>query len=153
MRGLFPPQVLLRLGALKQPVAAEKAPAEQARAVCQSYAQLLQGCLTRSSHSQFELSGLAVYADVQALEQSLSRCLAQQAEPTLQHWQTHLQVLVAQYRASFEELAQAQSWLQALRQVLDSAALPSAEQAGAGGDAVARELARELGWMADQSEL
>ena len=90
---------------------------------------------------------------MQALLVSLSRCLAQQAEPTLLEWHTRLQAIVAEYRASFGEVAQAQSWLQALRQVLDSAALPSAERAGAGGDAVARELAQLLGWLADQSEL
>jgi hypothetical protein len=153
MRGLFPPQVLNRLGALKKQVAADPAPVDQARVVCQGYAQVLQGCLTRSSHSRFDLSGLEVYTDMQALLESLSHCLAQQAEPTLLQWQTRLQAILAEYRASFEEVAQAQSWLQALRQVLDSAALPSAERAGAGGDAVARELAQLLGWLADQSEL
>lgn len=134
-------------------LAAEKAPAEQARAVCQGYAYVLQGCLARSSHNRLDLSGLAVYADVQALLASLARCLAQQSEPTLLEWHTRLQTIVAEYRASFGEVAQAQSWLQALRQVLDSAALPSAERPGAGGDAVARELAQLLGWLADQSEL
>jgi hypothetical protein len=153
MRGLFPPQVLNRLDAVNQLLAADPGPADEARRVCQGYAQVLQGCLGRSSHSRFDLSGLAVYADVQALVESLARCLAQQTEPTLLEWQTHLQAILAEYRASFEELAQAQSWLQAIRQVLDSAALPSAEAAGAGADTVARELAQVLGWLADQREL
>lgn len=153
MRGLFPPQVLNRLGAVAERAVADPAPADQARAVCQGYAQVLQGCLARTSHSRFDLSGLQVYADVQALLESLSRCEAQQAEPTMLEWQTRLQALVAEYRASFEEVAQAQSWLLALRQVLDNAELPSAERAGAGGDAVARQLAQVLGWLADQSDL
>src|SRR5215212_9422579 len=149
MRGLFPPQVLNRLLEVDELVAADPTPAEQERVVCQGYAQLLQGCLGRSSHSRFDLSGQAVYADVQALVELLERCLAQQAEPTLLEWHTRLQAIVAEYRTAFGEVAQAQSWLLAIREVLDSAALPSAEAAGAGGDAVARELAQVLGWLAD----
>ena len=151
--GLFPPQLVS--GIAVPPVAghADEAATVGVQAVLQGYAQVLQGCLGRSSQTRFDLAGVQLYADVEAILQSVARCCAQHADATLQHWQTVLHDLVTTYRAAFAEVAEAQTWVEALRTVLDSAPLPTAEERGAGADAVAREVAYVLGRLAERTDL
>jgi len=120
--------------------------------VRQRYAQVLQGCLGRRSQTPFDLAGLRLYDDLQALAASLQRCLEQHGDPILHQWHAMLRASLPSYRAAFAEVAEAQTWVAAIRAVLD-VALPTDQDPGAGGDAVARQLAHLLGPLADRSDL
>lgn len=120
--------------------------------VRQGYAQVLQGCLGRQSQTPFDLAGLALYSDLQALNGSLQRCLEQQEDSTLRQWQRALQGILPSYQAAFAEVDEAQRWVAALRTVLD-VALPTEQTPGPGGDAVARQMAQVLGTLADRTDL
>lgn len=151
MQALFPPQVL---SGLAEPLLEDEAPQVATRlSVQQGYAQVVQICLSRTSHSPFDLTGLQAYTDVQALVQSLGRCLSRQEDPTLRAWRALLQECLSRYQAAFGEVAEAQSWIGVIRQVLDAAGLPSEQNRGAGADAVARQLAQVLGELADRQDL
>src|SRR5207247_6358793 len=61
--------------------------------------------------------------------------------------------ILERYRPAREEVAEAQTWLLAIREVLDTTPLPTATAAGPGGDALAREMAHVLGSLAERTEL
>ena len=121
--------------------------------VQQGYAQVLQGCLGRASQTPFDLAGLQLYTDVQAIAASLQRCVAQHDDSILRHWCQIVAGIVTCYDAAFAEVAEAQTWVTAIRQVLDAAPVPTAHAPAPGGDAVARQLAHVLGGLADRTDL
>jgi len=121
--------------------------------VVQQYAHLLQLSLGRVSQNRFDLAGLQLAADLQALADSLGRCAEHQPHALLAQWQTTLQALLGQYTQRVAEIARTADWLGAVRAVLDAAALPTLETPGLGGDAVALQLARVLGPIMDAAEL
>jgi hypothetical protein len=121
--------------------------------VVERYAQLLQLSLARPRRSCFDCAGVQLYADLQALAASLARAQAQVPHPLLEEWSGTLSSILPLYQERAAELQQAQSWLEAVRQVLDDAALPTKEERGPGGDGVARQLALILGAMMDEGEV
>jgi hypothetical protein len=127
--------------------AAEVAPS--AAAVIQRYAQVLQLSLGRSRRSSFDWAGVQLYAELQALAASLDRCQRIQPHPVLALWSAALTAILTRDQARAVELRQTQTWLDAVRQVLDTAQVASADDAGPGADAVARDLATVLGAVLD----
>jgi hypothetical protein len=119
--------------------------------VIQGYARVLQQALARAGRAPWFLAGLAVYADLAALRDSLARCLWVNENPRLRRWQITLTQQVQAYAANFAVVRQAQAWIEALRQTLDAIPLPTRLRPGAGGDAAARQGAETLGQIADQT--
>ena len=145
-----PPPLLLMA---RSPTLATAKPAEDERQahVIQGYARVLQQALAREGRAPWFLAGLAVYADLAALRDSLARCLRVNENPRLRLWQLTLTQQVQAYAADFAVVRQAQAWLEALRQTLDAIPLPTLQLQGAGGDAAARQVAATLGQSADQT--
>jgi hypothetical protein len=125
-------------------------PPARAEGVVQGYARALQQVLGGAGRAPWVLGGLTMYADLQALHDSLTRCLQVGEEPHLRLWHTVLAQRLPTYAAGFAEVRQGQDWVAALRYTLDEAALPTAATPGPGSAAVARQLAQVLGQMADQ---
>jgi hypothetical protein len=94
-----------------------------------------------------------LYADLQALAASLKRVQQQQPHPLLAEWSSVLSSIVPNYQERAAHLHQTQGWLEAVREVLDAAALPTVEQRGPGADRVARQLALVLGAIMDEGEV
>jgi hypothetical protein len=130
---------------------AEAAPS--AAAVIQRYAQVLQLSLGRGRRSSFDWAGVQVYAELQALVASLNRAQAVAPHPLLADWASTLSSILPTYQHRAAELRQTQTWLCAVRQVLDAAALPTRDERGPGADAVARDLATVLGAIMDTPEV
>ncbi len=122
-----------------------------ASAVVAGYTQVLHLSLGRVNRTPFDLAGLKLYAELQAIADSLAASLAQRNEPTLRQWYRLLRTTLPGYAAAFAEVRQAEAWLTEIRQVLNTAALPTLSQPGPGGDAVALAVAHVLGRIADQA--
>ncbi len=131
--------------------AVQPAEAERRARVIQGYARVLQQALAREGRAPWFLAGLAVYADLEALRDSLARCLRVNENPRLRLWQVTLTQQTQAYAADFVVVRQAQAWVEALRQTLDAIPLPTLLLPGAGGDAAARQVAATLGQIADQT--
>lgn len=121
--------------------------------VVQAYARVLTESLGRRGRAPFVLAGLALWDDLQAIRDSLARCLAWQEDPYLRHWHDTLARLLSAYEQSFAEVRLGKEWVDTLRRILDEAPLPSREEPGPGGDEVARRFAHALGRLADGPEL
>jgi hypothetical protein len=135
-------------GLAARPVAVAEA-VQTVAAVVQEYAQVLQVSLGRGRLHCFDWAGVRLYADLEALATSLSRAQALRPHPLLEHWAATLTSILASYQERSAELEQTESWVEAVRQVLDAAALPSPSEPGPGADAVARQLAVVLGAIMD----
>lgn len=121
------------------------------QAVVQQYARALQESLGRQGRAPFVLAGVALFDDLQALQDSLARCLALYEEPHLRHWHTVLARLLPQYAPAFASVRQGQAWVSHLRTILDNAPMPTVDAPlPNGADAVARDFAHALGMLADQ---
>src|SRR5215210_6881867 len=81
---LFPPQVVSGLAAPPAAACLDEPASASPQTVLQGYAQVLQACLGRTSQSPFDLAGVQVYSDVEAILQSLARCRAQHDDATFQ---------------------------------------------------------------------
>jgi hypothetical protein len=121
--------------------------------VVERYAQLLQLSLGRPRRSSLDWAGVQLYADLEALAASLTRTQVLRPHPLLTEWSSTLSSVLASYQNRAMELHQAQRWLEAVREVLDAARLPTAEERGLGADGVARQLAVVLGAMSDVSDV
>jgi hypothetical protein len=93
-----------------------------------------------------------MFDDLRALHRTLEQCLALGEAPHLRHWYNVLGGVLPNYQSAFEEIQQALGWVEGIKTILDIP-LPTTEQAGPGGDAVARQLAHYLGQLADISGL
>jgi hypothetical protein len=93
-----------------------------------------------------------MFEDLCALRQALRQCLALGDDPHLHHWYTVLDKTLPLYRSAFEEVQQALGWVDGVKEILN-VPLPTTEEPGAGGDAVAQDLAHYLGRLADATEL
>jgi hypothetical protein len=113
-------------------------------AVVQGYAQVLQTSLGRTSQNVFDLAGLHLYEDLQAIGASLQRCCQQHAHPVLQTWQTALARILPAYATPFAEVAQAHTWLAELRDVFDQAQLPTRTRPSPGAATVAHDVTQRL---------
>jgi hypothetical protein len=93
-----------------------------------------------------------MFDDLCALRQTLAHCLVLGDDPTLRHWYTVLDGILPSYVPAFTEITQALDWMDSIEAILASP-LPTDEEPGPGGDAVARNLAHFLGPLADASGL
>jgi len=114
---------------------------------------VLQLSLGRGRRSSCDWAGVQLYADLHALTASLSRAQAVAPHPLLAEWATTLNAILTTYQDRTVELRQAQTWLDAVREVLDTAALPTRDERGPGADAVARDLATVLGAIMDTPDV
>lgn len=146
-----PCRSLLPAGAAPSTAPAAEKPSPTAAEVIQRYAQVIQQALARDGRAPWFLAGLALYDDLQAIADSLARCLQVRPDPYLQLWRATLDTQVQPYAPAFEVVRQAQAWIEAVRQVLDEAPLPTPDAPGPGSAEVARSLAFTLGRIADQS--
>lgn len=121
--------------------------------VIQRYAQLLQLSLGRSRRSSLDCAGQQLYADLQALAVSLTRAQSLMPHPLLLEWSRTLSRILPLYEERAAQLRQAAGWLEAVREVLDDAPLPTVEQRGPGAAGVGRQLALVLGAIMDQREV
>jgi hypothetical protein len=117
------------------------------------YAQLLQLSLGRSRRSCLDWAGVQLYAELQGLAASLARAQALKPHPLLEEWSSILSNILPLYQERAAELRLAQGWLEDVREVLDAAPLPTAEERGLGADGVARQLALVLGAMMDERQV
>jgi hypothetical protein len=108
----------------------------------------LRQALSRKGRAPFILSGWPMFDDLGALHRTLAQCLALGQDSHLRHWYTVLDNTLPLYEPAFAEVQQALDWVDGIKVVLDIP-LPTAEEPGPGGDAVARQLAHYLGPLAD----
>ena len=85
-----------------------------------------------------------MFDDLCAWQQALGQCLALGDDPHLRHWYTVLDETLPPYEPAFVEVGQALGWVGGIDAILDIP-LPTAEEPGPGGDAVAQQLAHYLG--------
>ncbi len=112
----------------------------------------LQQALARKGRAPFVLSGLPMFEDLWAIQQNLERCVTLRDEPHLRCWYDVLHATLPQYQAPCAEVSQALAWVKGLQQVL-GAPLPTDDDPGPGGDAVALRLAHYLGQLAELADL
>lgn len=93
-----------------------------------------------------------MFDDLCALHRTLAQCLALGDDPHLRHWYTVLDEILPSYMPAFAEVRQALDWLDGIEAILDIP-LPTAEEPGPGGDAVALDMAHYLGPLADATDL
>jgi len=86
------------------------------------------------------------------LQRTLEQCLVLGDDIHLRHWYTVLDEILPAYEPAFDEVRCALDWVGGSKGTLDSP-LPTAEEPGLGGDAVARQLAHYLGQLADITDL
>ena len=112
----------------------------------------LQYALSRRGRSPFVMSGLPMFGDLCALRQTLAQCLALGEDPHLRHWHAVLNGILPSYTSAFAQVRQALDWVDGVERILDIP-LPTIEEPGPGGDAVALEMAHYLGQLADIPDL
>jgi hypothetical protein len=111
-----------------------------------------QYALSRKGRAPFNLSGLPMFDDLCALQQTLEQCLALGDDRHLRHWHAVLDSVLPAQESAFAEVRQALDWVNGIETILDSP-LPTVKEPGAGGDAVALNLAHYLGHLADLTKL
>jgi hypothetical protein len=112
----------------------------------------LQYALSRRGRSPFVMSGLPMFDDLCALRQTLAQRLALGEDPHLCHWHAVLNGILPSYTFAFAQVRQALDWVDEVERILD-VPLPTVEEPGPGGDAVALEMAHYLGQLADVTDL
>ncbi len=112
----------------------------------------LQQTLTRKGRAPFVLSGLPMFKDLCAIQQTLEQCLSIRDNPHFRCWRNVLAEILPQYQSSFDEVEQAVHWIDGIEKILD-APLPTNDDPGLGSDEVARRLAHHLGSLVDLSDL
>ena len=112
----------------------------------------LQQALARRGRAPFVMSGVPMFEDLCAIQETLAKCLRLGDDPHLRHWHQVLSKTLPDYRSDFAEVQQALDWVNDVESILQ-APLPTVEDPGPGGDSVARQLAGYLGVLADRSDL
>ncbi len=112
----------------------------------------LQQTLTRKGRAPFVMSGLPMFDDLSAIQQTLAECLIIREEPHLRGWHAVLNETLPDYQQPFEEVNQALDWVNGIHEVLD-VPLPTDEEPGLSSDEVALQLAHYLGQLANLSDL
>lgn len=120
--------------------------------VVRALARDLQQALARQGRAPRVLSGLPLWTDLQALQDTLAQCLQVAEEPHLRQWYTALEAHLPAYAAAFAEVQQAQDWVTAIAAIL-AQPLPTVTDPSVDGDAVALNLAHHLGRLADLTDL
>lgn len=132
----------------KMPGASPLAPADAVRGLVSD----LKQALSRKGRAPFNLSGVPMFADLLAIQNTLGECLQLAEESHLRSLYNTLNRTLPNYAASFKEVEQAQTWVKDIAAILD-APLPTEKDPGPGADAVALQVAHCLGALADQPNL
>jgi hypothetical protein len=111
-----------------------------------------QYALSRKGRAPFILSELPMFDDLSALRKTLAECLLLEDDAHLRHWHTVLDSILPTYQVPFAEVRQALDWVDGVETILNRP-LPTTEEPGTGGDAVALNLAHYLGHLADLTDL
>jgi hypothetical protein len=93
-----------------------------------------------------------MFEDLCALRQALAQCLALEENSHLRRWYTVLEQTLPLYESVFDEVQQSLNWVDGIKHIL-AAPLPTCEETGVGGDAIARQLAHYLGLLATVPDL
>ena len=112
----------------------------------------LKQALGRKGRAPFNLSGQPMFADLLAIQNTMGECLKLAEEPHLRSLYTILSRTLPGYVTPFGEVEQAQTWVKKIAAILD-APLPSQNDPSPGADAVALQMAHDLGTLADQPNL
>jgi hypothetical protein len=112
----------------------------------------IKQALLRKGRAPFDLAGVPMLDDLMALQTTLARCLQLVEDPHLRGLHTTLDNILPQYSQAFAEVATTQAWVETIADILDKP-LPTTEEPGVGGDAVALEVAHYLGTLAHQPTL
>ncbi|MCP4452783.1 MAG: transposase, partial [Planctomycetes bacterium] len=78
--------------------------------VVQELALDLREALQRKGYAPLIMSGLPMFDDLRALQQTLADCLAIDDDPHLQQWHDVLAATLPKYQEEFAEVAQALEW-------------------------------------------
>lgn len=98
------------------------------------------------------MSGVPMFDDLLAIQNTLADCLEIRDEPHLRGWHDVLAETLPYYQQPFAEVTQALEWIDGIHAVLDLP-LPTDAELGVSGDEVALQLAHYLGQLADLSAL
>ena len=111
-----------------------------------------QYALTRKGRAPLVMSGVPMFDDLCALQDTIACCLELEEHDVLRHWHTVLNNTLPLYEPSIVEIRQALDRMEGISHILDTP-LPTKEKPGLGGDAVALKLAHFLGTLADNVEI
>jgi hypothetical protein len=146
------PQIVTGL-AIVEPLPLEQAEQPATRAeVVRDLALDLRQALSRKGRAPFIMSGLPMFDDLRALRQTLAQCLTLGEDSHLRHWHTVLDGILPSYESAFTEVGQALDWMDSIETILD-VPLPTTEEPGPSGDAIALDMAHYLGQLADLTGL
>ena len=149
---IFPPQIVTGAAVVEPPVREDTEMPPTCSQVVRDIALDLQQTLTRKGRAPFVMSGLPMFDDLSAIQQTLAECLIIREEPHLRGWCDVLNETLPKYQQQFGEVSQALGWVDGIQAVLD-VPLPTDEEPGSSGDEVALQLAHYLGQLADLSDL
>ncbi len=151
---IFPPQIVTGAAVVEPPPQEdeEQETSPTCSQVVRDIALDLQRTLTRKGRAPFVMSGLPMFDDLSAIQQTLTDCLEIREDSHLRGWHDVLDETLPNYQQPFEEVSQALEWVDGIHAVLD-APLPTDEEPGLSGDEVSLQLAHYLGELADLSEL
>jgi len=151
---IFPPQIVTGAAVVESPLPEDedKEMPPTGSQVVHDIALDLQQTLTRKGRAPFVMSGLPMFDDLSAIQQTLADCLEIREDSHLRGWHDVLDETLPNYQQPFEEVSQALEWVDGIHAVLD-VPLPTDEDSGVSGNEVALQLAHHLGQLADLSEL
>lgn len=149
---IFPPQIVTGAAVVDPPVPEKTEVPSTCSQVVRDIALDLQQTLTRKGRAPFVMSGLPMFDDLAAIQQTLEKCLRVREDPHLRGWHDALMETLPHYQQSFAEVSQALDWVDGIHEVLD-VPLPTNEEPGLSGNEVALRLAHYLGQLADLSDL
>ena len=146
------PQIVTGV-AIVEPIPLEQAEQPATRGeVVRDLALDLRQALSRKGRAPFIMSGLPMFDDLCALRHTLAQCLTLGEDSHLRHWHTVLDGILPSYESAFTEVGQALDWMDGIETILD-VPLPTAEEPGPSGDAIALDMAHYLGQLADLTGL
>ncbi len=151
---IFPPQIVTG-AAVVEPSPQEDEVQETSPTCSQVVRDIaldLQQTLTRKGRAPFVMSGLPMFDDLSAIQQTLADCLEIREDPHLRGWHEVLDKTLPDYQQPFAEVSQVLEWVDGIHAVLEIPLLTD-EELGLNGDEVALQLAHYLGKLADLSEL
>lgn len=149
---IFPPQLVTGAAVVELSEPADEETAPTCSQVVRDIALDLQQALSRKGRAPFVMSGLPMFDDLTAIQQTLEKCLMVGEDPHLRGWHDALSKTLPPYQQPFAEVSQALGWVDGIHEVLD-VPLPTNEDSGLSGDEVALQLAHYLGQLADLPDL
>jgi len=97
----------------------EPDPEAKRQAVRQALALDLKESLRRQGRAPFALSGLPTFADLQAIRQTLAKCLELGEDALLRTWFDALERILPRYQAPFADVNEAITWVETISSILE----------------------------------